>query len=304
MCVGFWSLENSEYALILCTNRDELLSRPTTNAHFHSFGHKPESEVQEGFVLSGRDLRAGGTWLGINRSGRVALLTNITEPPPSEVSSRGYLVSSYLLSDPAGSLSDELDKLNAHDAKFAGFNLLLLSPSSCDAQNLSFDAALVTNHGAGGVITSRPLSADERRCGSISNGVDGKGGNEWPKVHQGIQSLHELLGTVSADTNEAELTNSLFELLTWQSAEPPRERSQLRDTIFVDPLPIPVGCGPSDLYGTRLSTILLVRRDGKVLFVERDIWQMDEEGKVAMAGTESSSDRQYRFQLPISSASS
>lgn len=97
MCVGFWCLEHPDYALyaaflidfkvctchidfralysILCSNRDESLSRPTTEAHFHNFGPEIESGVQDGFVLSGRDLRAGGTWLGINRdSGRIALL--------------------------------------------------------------------------------------------------------------------------------------------------------------------------------------------------------------------------------------
>jgi uncharacterized protein with NRDE domain len=55
---------------ILCTNRDEFLSRPTMAAEFHSFGH----EAEKASILSGRDLRAGGTWLGMNLSGRVALL--------------------------------------------------------------------------------------------------------------------------------------------------------------------------------------------------------------------------------------
>lgn len=60
---------------ILCSNRDEFLSRPTEHAHFHSFGHLPEPSEQGAFVLSGRDLQAGGTWFGINRAGRVALLS-------------------------------------------------------------------------------------------------------------------------------------------------------------------------------------------------------------------------------------
>lgn len=60
---------------ILCTNRDEYLSRPTENAHFHSFGLGPEGSSQASFVLSGRDLQAGGTWLGLNRAGRVAVLS-------------------------------------------------------------------------------------------------------------------------------------------------------------------------------------------------------------------------------------
>ena len=55
---------------ILCTNRDEFLDRPTQNAQFHSFG----ADADPHQVLSGRDELAGGTWFGINRTGKVALL--------------------------------------------------------------------------------------------------------------------------------------------------------------------------------------------------------------------------------------
>ena len=101
MCVGFWSLEHPEYALyvarapslvpipfclrltghtarILCSNKDEYLSRPTAPAHFHAFEVPVDAGAPErrprGSVLSGRDLRGGGTWLGISRSGHVAFL--------------------------------------------------------------------------------------------------------------------------------------------------------------------------------------------------------------------------------------
>jgi len=129
-------------------------------------------------------------------------------------SSRGYLASSYLLSDPARSLNDELGKFSQQDTKFAGFNLLLLSPPLQKSHALSFDAAFVTNHGAGGAIQSRPLSSDERLAGGMSNGIDGQGGSAWPKVHHGVRSLNEYLGTLSSETEEAELTDCLFELLT------------------------------------------------------------------------------------------
>lgn len=98
MCVGFWTLEHPAYALyvllkhlvilggelkwrlcrwhtrILCSNRDEFLSRPTTPAHWHSFGPSGTDDHGEGDVLSGRDLAAGGTWAGVSRTGRFALL--------------------------------------------------------------------------------------------------------------------------------------------------------------------------------------------------------------------------------------
>ena len=83
--VSFWNLstlvktffeerkKNSIYYYysILCANRDEFLSRPTLDADFHSFGVETDQEHQ---VLSGRDELAGGTWLGINRTGKVAML--------------------------------------------------------------------------------------------------------------------------------------------------------------------------------------------------------------------------------------
>ncbi|KIM81059.1 hypothetical protein PILCRDRAFT_821898 [Piloderma croceum F 1598] len=292
MCVGFWSLEHPDYALILCTNRDEFLSRPTMAAEFHSFGH----EAEKASILSGRDLRAGGTWLGMNLSGRVALLTNITEPPSEMNLSRGHLISSYLLADPTRSLSDELRTFGQMGV-FAGFNLLLLSPLLRESHALSFDAALVTNHGAGGVIQSRPLSPGERLVGGMTNGVDGQGGQEWPKVQHGIRSLNEYLATVSSDTKEAELTERLFELLTWRSPDPIRQRSEFKETILIDPVSIAPNGGPSQAYGTRLSTVILIKRDGQALFIERDILQTNEDGKLAR--TDTPSERVYRFQLSV-----
>ena len=55
-------------------NRDEALSRPAVNAEFHNFESSPAQKVQPGQVLSGRDALFGGTWFGVNRDGRVALL--------------------------------------------------------------------------------------------------------------------------------------------------------------------------------------------------------------------------------------
>jgi len=204
-------------------------------------------------------------------------------------SSRGELVSSYLLSDPASSFDDELITFNLREDKFAGFNLLLLSPLLHNSKNFSFEAALVTNHGAGGVITSRILSADERLAGGMANGVDGQGGNEWPKVQHGIKSLNGYLGTLPADISETELTNHLFELLTWHPGDPVRERSH---AIYIEP---EQDGNVSNAYGTRLSTVVLIRRNGQVLFIERDVWRMEENGKLAKA--DPPSERVYRFEL-------
>ncbi|KAI6113164.1 hypothetical protein EV401DRAFT_1984825 [Pisolithus croceorrhizus] len=163
MCVAFFTLEHPDYALILCSNRDEYLFRPTEFAHFHSFetqgclhhgisqdqqlGQCPiqHSQDKDAAVLSGIDVQAGGTWLGLARTGKLALLTNITEDTTLKFPrSRGHLVASFLATPPS-SLTDKhpdpteieqylrglvgpSDLADEGGALYAGFNLLLLSP--------------------------------------------------------------------------------------------------------------------------------------------------------------------------------
>lgn len=112
------------YALVLASNRDEYLTRPTKRAHV--WAQEEEGEEEEGttkeVVLAGRDLMGGGTWLGVTKSGRVSVLTNYRTPgddaaaagggavaaAPATVEgkgkkrSRGQLVLGYLRNDSGG----------------------------------------------------------------------------------------------------------------------------------------------------------------------------------------------------------
>lgn len=315
MCVGFWSLTHPDYALILCANRDEFLGRPTLPAHFHSFEALSQSAsvsvsnadgqtaqqaqgtapALAGSVLSGRDVLAEGAWLGIHRTtGRVALLTNITEPPREYPSSRGTLVASFL-GDPSGDLTSEAAALTRPSTPYAGFNLLLLEPvpsTSASASTLAYDAHLVTNGGGGGPIRSRTLTDAERACGGVSNGVDGQGGDLWPKVAQGRAELGKVLdeelsrGPAAAETDER-LAGRLIELLTAHSPiPPPRERAELKNTILVPPFDARVAKpdAPHAYYGTRLAQVILVRRNGHVKYIEHDVWLLDTTGAPVRAG--------------------
>ena len=172
--------------------------------------------------------------------------TNITEPPNSFTSSRGHLVSSFLLSDSLSPLEDEVGKVVSPDAKFAGFNLLLLAPTPPSVstiqketleahereleltaeettvhsrdKKLSYDAILVTNHGGGGPLQARRLIPAERACGCISNGIDGKGGNEWPKVRRAVSSFDDVLKNYSPNSDldsENLLVEKLFDILAY-----------------------------------------------------------------------------------------
>ncbi|KAF8228074.1 hypothetical protein L208DRAFT_1404484 [Tricholoma matsutake] len=294
MCIATWALDYQEYSLILCTNRDELLSRPTQDAHFHNF-EKDEAGSITGNILSGRDEKAGGTWFGVNRAGKVALLTNITEPKKNYPFSRGHLVSSFLLLDPFCPLEAEVGRIIPQDS-IGGFNLLLLAPASRPDGSLHFDSLLVTNHGAGGTVSSRPLSYEEKFCGCISNAVDGTT-PPWPKVDHAPREFSSVLRRLSPSMSEAELTDNLFELLSWRSPQPVTTGFDLRNTVHVAPVPITQeeSLTPgSNLYATRLSTVLLVKKSGEALFIERDIWQL-EDGKAVKADLQSQ--RTFRFQI-------
>ncbi len=74
--------------LIVAANRDEFYARPT-----QALGAWEDAPG----VHAGRDLEAGGTWLGVGPQGRFAALTNIREPgQPLGPRSRGELVAAYL----------------------------------------------------------------------------------------------------------------------------------------------------------------------------------------------------------------
>jgi uncharacterized protein with NRDE domain len=77
---------------------------------------------------------------------------------------------------------------------------------------------------------------------------------------------------------------------------PPRERGELKNTIFVPPLSTSSKTGgPPSLYGTRLAQVLLVRRDGRVTYIERDIWALDGTGAAVRASPENT--RSFIFRL-------
>jgi uncharacterized protein with NRDE domain len=105
-----------EYPLVVAANRDEFFARPSAPAGF--WPERPE-------ILAGRDLEAGGTWLGVNRCGRFAALTNYREGGQQrpEAPSRGALATDFLTqqSDP----QRYLDDLAKRGAEYNGFNLFV-----------------------------------------------------------------------------------------------------------------------------------------------------------------------------------
>ncbi len=115
MCLIAWSWRrHSNYPLVVLANRDERHARACAPAHWWNVAPP---------VLAGRDLEAGGTWLGLDRRGRLAALTNRRGEKPPGAPSRGGLPITFLQG--AHDVPRALAWLEARAHRYAGFNLLL-----------------------------------------------------------------------------------------------------------------------------------------------------------------------------------
>ncbi|MFT3758028.1 NRDE family protein [Thauera sp.] len=117
MCLIVFAWQSHpDYPLVVAANRDEYLARPAAPAHW--WPDAPD-------LLAGRDLEAGGTWMGLSRGGRFAALTNYRDPSRhiEGAPSRGALVHSALES--ADDAETTLKRLAGESAAYAAFNLLV-----------------------------------------------------------------------------------------------------------------------------------------------------------------------------------
>jgi uncharacterized protein with NRDE domain len=126
MCLIAWNWQpESILPLVLLSNRDEFYQRPAMPLHWWP----PDENGSR--VLAGRDLQAGGTWLGVTATGRLAALTNYrtTAPLRMNAPSRGALVADFLLGSVAA--TDYLQALSTQAHQYNPFNLLVF-----DGRNL------------------------------------------------------------------------------------------------------------------------------------------------------------------------
>jgi uncharacterized protein with NRDE domain len=236
MCLILFAWKaHPEYRLVLAANRDEFHERPALAADF--WPQCPD-------LLAGRDLQAGGTWLGVTRSGRFAAVTNFREPLAPEAPlerSRGELVTDFLTGDRQP--LEHADGLRESGPAYRGFSLLAGTPAAL---------AYVSNRQA------QALAVAEG-CHGLSNHLLD---TDWPKVNAGRDRLAQVLGEDRVDPE------GLFDLLTDRGrisgampagADNDEIRRHLMNHYFI----------VSPEYGTRSSTVLLIDRVGGVTFVER-----------------------------------
>ncbi len=236
MCLILFAWQaHPRYPLVVAANRDEFYGRATSPAAFWP---------DESRILAGRDLEAGGTWLGITHCGRFAAITNFRDPGRVRpgAPSRGHIVRDFLLTK-AG-LHGFLGELQERGEEYNGFNLLV-----GDFNALWY----YSNRDDGG---ARPVEVGVH---GLSNHLLN---TNWPKVSLGRERLeHDLRGS------DEQLDDRLFDTLLDRSPAPDDELPDTGVGLAMERLLSPrfiVG----DRYGTRSSTVLVVERTGGVRFTE------------------------------------
>lgn len=237
MCLAVIALDaHPRYALVVAANRDEQHGRAA--APLHWWTDRPARDL-----IAGRDLVAGGTWLGITTRGRWAFVTNVREPGKFDpaLASRGALVVRVL--DDRRRVDETLADVERTGAGYNGYNLI-----------------------AGDVARAAWISNRVPGVHPLATGIHGVSNarldTPWPKLERVKAGV--LAWTRAGRDDSA----ALFDLLADRALTPdvdlpstgvPLEWERRLSAPFI----------VSDGYGTRCSTVLTVDRDGTAVMTER-----------------------------------
>lgn len=235
MCLIFLSVQqHPQYKLIVAANRDEFYERKTAPADY--WQDHPE-------ILGGRDLEAHGTWMAMNKNGRIAMVTNyrdIRNIKP-DAPSRGALVTDYLLE--SNSPENYLEQVAKKGKEYNGYNLIVGS-----AQELWYNS----NYKEG--------------VHQLSPGLHGLSNHlldsPWPKVERGLEKMRKIL--VGENVSSDRLFEVLWDDVIAADDKLPDtgiglERERALSSMFIK----------SPGYGTRCSTVVLIDKNNTVQFSER-----------------------------------
>ena len=235
MCTLFLALDrHPRWTTVLVGNRDEAYARPTHPAHWWT--DAPD-------LLAGRDLSAGGTWLGVTRAGRWAVVTNVRDLPAHRERPRsrgdlpvGFLTRDVAPLDYAREVADSREEVNP-------FNLLVGDGSAVAYASSHVDSARSLGPGVYG-LSNATLDVP------------------WPKVARGRERFSALLKPDDLDPED------VFAMLAHDAIAPddslPETGVGLVKERALSALFIRM---PG--YGTRVSYVLLLDADGRGRFWER-----------------------------------
>ncbi len=236
MCVvAFAWNAHPRWRLLLAGNRDEFHARPTA----------PLAAWDDGSgIVAGRDLEAGGTWLGVDARGRCALVTNVRDVRhPQDGLSRGLLASDYLRGDDGAQARAQA--LQATAPAYRPFNLLLVDARMCAWTGNLPQARMALPEAGVHVLSNAQLDTP------------------WPKA---VALGDALRGWIDAggDADFAPLFAALADETRWPDARLPDtgiglERERWLSSAFIR----------GKDYGTRASTVVALDHAGGGMVVER-----------------------------------
>lgn len=228
--------------LVVAANRDEWRERAAEPAHW--WPDHPQ-------LFAGRDLQAGGTWMGVTRDGRFAAVTNFRDPADkrSTARSRGGLVTDFLLG--SGSPRTFLASLKARSGEYNGFNLIL-----GDGESLWY------------------FGSREGDARAIEPGVHGLSNHlldePWPKVVRARMAMEAAL-------KDRDPSPKLFAALSDGEGAPDAALPETGVGVAWERrLASPLITGAD--YGTRCSTVVAVDSGGSISMEE---WTRAADGSVS-----------------------
>ena len=244
MCLALIAIEQHPvYSVIILSNRDEFYKRATSSAHYW-----PENPN----LFAGQDLVSGGSWLGVNKSGSYALVTNYRNPITYNplMQSRGLLVSNYL-SEPESISPDAYIKNIAPTSKdFNPFNLIV-----------------------GNNTNSIYYSNVEKKARKLTHGLYGLSNHlldtPWYKILKAKELFNEKMDKLQKLRDPEQISELLFPVLINKTQSPdhllPRTGVSLDlekslSSIFVNI--------PEHEYGTRSTTLILMEKNN-IFFAEK-----------------------------------
>lgn len=237
MCLAVIAVDaHPRHAVVIAANRDEFHAREARRAHWWD-------DDAGCALLAGRDVRQGGTWLGINRHGRWAFVTNVREPGRNDpqAPSRGALVPLVLRDGRDAGAA--VERIAAQAVAHNGFNLV-----------------------GGGRMSATFASNRTAGARALPHGVSGLSNaaldTPWPKL------LRAKAGVAAWAASGTDDLDALFDVLNDRriaddDALPDTGLSRERERLLSAPFIV------SRDYGTRCSTLLALGRDGAVQFLER-----------------------------------
>lgn len=235
MClIAFAWNAHPRWRLVLAGNRDEFHARPSA----------PLARWADAPIIGGRDLQAGGTWLGVTDSARCCVVTNVRDPrDPQLGASRGLLASDYL--GGAVPATVHAQELLQTAARYRPFNLL------------TFDAD------AAFYLGNRPRPGAQ----VVTPGVHGLSNADfntpWPKTRVLMQQLREWIAA-GRGVDFTALFDALADETLAEDAQLPDTgvglaRERMLSAAFIR----------GEHYGTRASTVVAIGHDGRGLISER-----------------------------------